>query len=98
MQTCSRCHTQAADNVEFCPNCQANLKEYSIHALTLKRFRENPRVSSVRISVAADACPACQGVQGSHPKNAVPLLPTEGCSGDHGCRCFYEPVLSEIYP
>ena len=98
MQTCSRCQTQAPDNADVCPNCQANLKEFSTHAAALKRFRENPRVSAVRVSVADDACPACQAAQGTYPKEEAPLLPTEGCSGAHGCRCFYEPVLSEIYP
>jgi hypothetical protein len=25
-------------------------------------------------------------------------LPVEGCSHALGCRCFYQPVLDEIYP
>ena len=98
MQTCSICQTQAADNALACPNCQADLKENSITAVALRRFRENPRVLSVRVSVAADAFPACQAVQGDYPKDRVPLLPVEGCSGSDGCCCFYEPVLSEVYP
>jgi hypothetical protein len=98
VQTCSICHTQAADNALICPNCQANLKENSITAVALQRFRENPRVISVRVSVAGNACPACQAVQGDYPKDRVPSLPVEGCSGGNGCCCFYEPVLSEVYP
>ena len=27
-----------------------------------------------------------------------PTLPVEGCSHGLGCRCYYEPVLTEIYP
>ena len=98
MQTCSNCHIQVADNAISCPNCQADLKENSTTAVALRRFCENPRVLSVRISVAADACPACQAVQGDYPKDRVPMLPVEGCSGSNGCCCFYEPVLSEVYP
>ncbi len=98
MQTCSICHSQSPDYALTCPNCQADLKENSSTAVALKRFRENPRVLSVRVAVAADACPACQDVQGDYPKDRVPTLPVEGCSGGSGCCCFYEPVLSEVYP
>jgi hypothetical protein len=98
MQTCSQCNTQAADQTQNCPNCQADLREFSIHATTLKRFQQNSRVLTVRVSVNGDACPACQAQQGTYPKHQAPVLPVEGCSGEYGCRCFYEPVLKEIYP
>jgi hypothetical protein len=28
----------------------------------------------------------------------VPELPVRGCSHKNGCRCFYEPFLTDIYP
>jgi hypothetical protein len=40
----------------------------------------------------------CQSIQGAYPKEAVPVLPPEGCSCAPACRCYYEPVLTEIYP
>ncbi|MCC6145962.1 MAG: hypothetical protein IT308_00185 [Anaerolineaceae bacterium] len=52
----------------------------------------------IRISVADNACPACQQVMGAYPKDQLPRLPVEGCSHPNGCRCFYDPVLNEIYP
>jgi hypothetical protein len=98
VQTCSRCNTQAPDNAQTCPNCLAKLSEFSTHAVALKRFQQNPRDLAVRVSVSDEACPACQAVQGTYPKDQAPLLPVEGCSGEQGCRCFYEPILKEIYP
>jgi hypothetical protein len=98
MQTCTNCYAQSPDDAQTCANCGADLSECSLTAQALKRFQANPRVRLVRISVAADACPACYEVQGAYPKDAVPRLPIEGCSHNHGCRCFYEPVLDEIYP
>lgn len=62
------------------------------------RMQNNDRVSMIRIAVAHDCCPACAAVQGAHPKDAVPALPAEGCSHGLGCRCYYEPVLTEIFP
>jgi hypothetical protein len=64
----------------------------------LKQYQENPRVGTVRISVYGDACPACMQAQGSYPKDKAPRLPIEGCSHENGCRCFYGPALTEIYP
>jgi hypothetical protein len=53
---------------------------------------------AVNLAVQADACPACQEMQGTYPKDKVPKLPIEGCSHENGCRCFYQPLLDEIYP
>jgi hypothetical protein len=36
--------------------------------------------------------------EGEFPKDEVPALPVRGCSHAHGCRCFYEPALVDIYP
>jgi hypothetical protein len=98
VQTCSRCQTQSPDTVEICPNCQAILLEFSTTNVSLKKFQNNTRVKAVRISVAADACPACQQAQGAYNKEKTPHLPVEGCSHENGCRCFYDPILDEIYP
>jgi hypothetical protein len=67
-------------------------------ALARKKMQANDRVRLIRVSVAHDCCPACAAVQGAHPKDRVPVLPVPGCSHGLGCRCYYEPVLSEIYP
>lgn len=98
MQTCSRCSKQSPDNAQYCTNCQADLHEYSFTAISLKNLRNNPRVKMIRISVAADACPACLSVAGVYEKDQVPTLPVEGCSHAVGCRCFYDPILDEIIP
>jgi len=98
MQTCTRCHAQSADSATNCINCQADLSEFSYAAVALKRLQSNPRVLHVRLVVAHDCCPACRSVEGSYPKDEIPPLPVEGCSHALGCRCFYEPMLSEIYP
>lgn len=98
MQTCSKCNAQSPDRASHCVNCQADLSEFSMTAVALKRLQANPRVVNVRLVVANDCCPACQMAEGTYPKDQVPRLPVEGCSHAHGCRCFYEPMLSEIYP
>lgn len=98
MQTCTICHTQSPDTSRLCGNCQADLKENSVTAVALKRLLSNHRVQNVRLVVAHDCCPACQEAEGTYPKDRVPILPVEGCSHACGCRCFYEPMLSEIYP
>jgi len=64
----------------------------------LAKFRANPRVSRIRLIVTPDACPACRAVEGAYSKGEVPDLPSPGCSHPLGCRCFYEPALTEIYP
>lgn len=96
MQTCSRCNTSSPDTATECPNCRADLGELSLTSQALKRFIANPRVTSVRISVSAGACPMCYEGRGTFAKDAVPRLPHEGCSHAYGCRCMYEPVLNDI--
>ena len=98
MQTCSKCHTQSPDTAENCINCQADLSEWSETAVALKRFQENPRVQYVRVVVYDDCCPACRSTKGAYAKDEAPKLPVEGCSHKLGCRCFYQPFLTEIYP
>lgn len=70
----------------------------SPQARALARLRDNPRVSKIRIIVTHDACPACRDHEGEYEKSEVPELPAAGCSHPLGCRCFYEPTLTEIYP
>ncbi|HLF80619.1 MAG TPA: hypothetical protein VI410_02545 [Anaerolineales bacterium] len=67
-------------------------------AEALASFQANPRVSRIRLIVSPDACPACRTMEGAYSKGDVPELPTPGCSHPLGCRCFYEPTLTEIYP
>jgi hypothetical protein len=71
------------------------LGEFSTTAAALKRLRANPRVKSIRVTVADDACPHCYELLKTYPKDQVPSLPHLGCSHANGCRCFYEPVLEE---
>ncbi len=98
MQTCSRCNASSPDTNLECVNCKADLREFSATAVALKHFRENLRVTAVRINSAGDACPLCADSRGTFPKDDVPALPHEGCSHEYGCRCTYEPVLNDIYP
>jgi hypothetical protein len=98
MQTCSRCETQVPDSEWECPTCHADLKVFSVTAVALAKFKENPRVNAVHLAVGEDACPACLVVQGTYPKDQVPVLPVEGCSNPTGCHCFYQPLLEEIFP
>ena len=98
MQTCGVCNLQSQDSISACPRCGSNLREKSMTALALRKMQANDRVSLIRVSVAGDCCPACGAVQGAHPKENVPALPVEGCSHAHGCLCYYEPVLTEIFP
>ena len=64
----------------------------------LKKFQENERVKNVRLIVAEDCCPVCAAQAGTYDKKDAPVLPVEGCSHPKGCRCFYEPMLTVIYP
>ena len=98
MQTCSVCHVQSPDAATHCQGCGANLSESSDTAVALKRLQDNPRVLYVRISVSGNCCPACRQAEGAYAKDQAPRLPVEGCSHGLGCRCFYQPVLDEIYP
>ncbi len=95
MQTCSQCNASSPDTALRCVHCGADLSLLSTRAVALRRLRENPRVSAIRLSVAQDACPACQEWFGTYAKDAVPILPHPACSHPNGCRCFYEPVLIE---
>ncbi|MBI3362217.1 MAG: hypothetical protein HY023_14025 [Chloroflexi bacterium] len=74
------------------------MTQFSTAAVALAKMRANSRVSMIRVAVNHDCCPACAAAQGAHPKDDVPILPIEGCSGANGCRCHYEPVLTQIYP
>jgi hypothetical protein len=74
------------------------MDEYSEQAVALKKFRENPRVQSLRVVTSADCCPACRKKEGTYSKEETPTLPVKGCSHENGCRCFYEPILTEIFP
>lgn len=98
MQTCSRCNTQSGDSVDICPSCGADLRVLSSSAVSLQHMRQNPRVSLIRLVVPDKACPACQAAEGTYTKETIPSLPVKGCSCVQGCTCFYEPMLSEIYP
>jgi ribosomal protein L40E len=95
MQTCSRCNASSPDHAKQCANCHADLSEYSSTAIALKNFQANARIRAVRVTVAHDACPVCFEALQTYPKGKVPHLPIEGCSHEHGCRCFYEPVLED---
>lgn len=98
MQTCSRCNTLSPDSVSVCPTCQADLREFSLTAQSLRRFRANPRVNLINLASSEDACPVCRAAQGTYSKESAPDLPLEGCSCTNGCTCFYQPLLEEIYP
>jgi hypothetical protein len=95
MQTCSKCNASSPDDFQTCVNCHADLKLFSATAVALKRMQANPRVSAIRVSVSEDACSYCYELLRTYPKDEVPSLPHEGCSHENGCRCFYEPVLSD---
>jgi hypothetical protein len=79
-------------------NCSADLRQFSITAVALARFRENPRVEIIRLVVSDEACPACHEIAGNYAKDETPAVPVQGCSNPDGCRCFYEPLLNVIYP
>ena len=72
--------------------------ETSNAAQALKSLQANPRVKYIVIAAPVDACPACQKLTGTYPKDSVPRLPVESCSHPLGCRAFYLPYLDEIYP
>ncbi len=98
MQICSRCQTSNLDSALLCSNCKADLSDWSVSAIALKEMRDNQRVSHIRVSVSGDCCPACSEAEGVYRKEEVPQLPIMGCSHNLGCRCFYMPVLDELYP
>lgn len=98
MQTCSLCNSLSPDQYTHCRNCQADLSESSTTALALKRFLANPRVAAIKVMTNDGACSYCYEQLGTYPKDRVPRLPHLGCSHTNGCRCFYVPVLNDIYP
>jgi len=98
MLTCAVCNSPIPDNASRCPTCGADLGRLMALTSALGRLQANPRVTMVRVSVADDCCPTCAAVQGAYPKEKVPLLPQGACSAPNGCRCYYEPVLNDVYP
>jgi hypothetical protein len=72
--------------------------ESSPAAQSLERMLANPRIKYIVIIVPEDACPACQNLTGTYPKDQVPRLPIEKCSHPLGCRAYYLPYLDEIFP
>lgn len=72
--------------------------ESSEAARSLKRMQANDRIKYVVIIAPKDACPACQQLVGTYPKDEVPRLPIESCSEPHGCRSYYTPYLGDLYP
>ena len=98
MQTCSLCNASSPDEAIKCTNCQAELALHSTTNHALKRFRENPRVKAVTVATTDNACSYCYEQLGTYQVDEVPPLPHKGCSHTNGCRCFYIPVLNDIYP
>jgi hypothetical protein len=72
--------------------------ETSEAAESLERMKANPRIKFIVVIVPEDACPACQNLTGTYPKDLVPRLPFEECSHPLGCRSYYAPYLDEIFP
>jgi hypothetical protein len=72
--------------------------ESSPAAQSLERMLANPRTKYIVVIVPEDACPACQNMTGTYPKDQVPRLPIEKCSHPLGCRSYYLPYLDEIFP
>ena len=98
MRTCTVCRNQSPDEARHCVQCGSDLDQVSMTAVALQQLRDNERVSRIRLIVGDDACPSCRRVEAEYSKDKVPDLPTRGCSHSMGCRCFYEPALTEIYP
>lgn len=98
MRTCTVCRSESPDTSSVCTGCGADLAVHSTTAVALRQLQENERVLRIRLLVADDACPACRAAEGEFLKSETPALPVRGCSHPHGCRCFYQPALAEIYP
>jgi hypothetical protein len=98
VQTCSLCNASSPDQASHCMNCQAELAIHSTTARALERFRTNPRVKAVTLASSHNACSYCYEQLGTYPVDEAPRLPHKGCSHTNGCRCFYIPVLNDIYP
>ena len=67
-------------------------------AQVLARLQANPRVKYIVLAVPADACPVCQELAGTYPKERAPHLPVDLCSHPLGCCAYYIPYLDEIFP
>jgi hypothetical protein len=98
VQTCSLCNASSTDQASQCVNCQADLTEHSTTAVALKRFQSNSRVKAITVASSFDACSYCYEQLETYSVDEVPILPHKGCSHTNGCRCFYIPVLNDIYP
>jgi len=72
--------------------------EISPAAQSLARMIANPRIKYIVLVAPEDACPTCQDLTGTYPKDQVPRLPFEKCSHPLGCRSYYLPYLDEIFP
>ena len=72
--------------------------ESSSAAQVMRRLQANPRVKYIVLAVPFDACPACQKLAGTYPKDQAPALPVDECSHPLGCRAYYIPYLEDIYP
>ncbi len=98
MQTCTKCNALSPDEATHCVRCQSDLSEWSTTSVALKRYQTSKNVSLIYIVAADNCCPACREMIGGYPKDQVPKLPVEGCSHAKGCRCFYQPKLTDIFP
>jgi len=98
VRSCTVCRKQSPDDARQCVHCGSDLDQLSTTAVALQHLRANDRVSRIRLIIGDDACPSCRRVEGAYTKETAPNLPTRGCSHPMGCRCFYEPALTEIYP
>ena len=76
----------------------ADIWETSEAVKSLERMKANSRIKFIVVIVPEDACPACQNLTGTYPKDQVPRLPYEECSHPLGCRSYYAPYLDEIFP
>ena len=95
----------ARSSVQDNPNLEENMEpantkiaQNTPRNIALKKFQENDRVKNVRLIISEDCCPVCATYEGTYEKYDAPYLPIEGCSHPKGCRCFYEPLLTVIYP
>lgn len=95
----NKAKSEQAPSAAYSPTDRSEANwESSAAAQALRRFQANPRVKYIVIAVPDDACPACNKLAGTYPKDNVPRLPVESCSHPLGCRSFYMPFLDEIYP
>jgi hypothetical protein len=91
--------TPEKNDKAFHPRDRSEINWESSHtAQSLERLQANPRVKYIVIAAPSDACPACQELAGTYPKDQVPRLPVESCSHPLGCRANYMPYLDDIFP